>query len=53
MTEIKIGLEVHTQLTNLRTKLFCSCPTDYRGKDANSYVCSVCLGLPGTLPVLN
>jgi aspartyl-tRNA(Asn)/glutamyl-tRNA(Gln) amidotransferase subunit B len=53
MTEIKIGLEVHTQLTNLRTKLFCSCSTDYRGKDANSYVCPVCLGLPGTLPVLN
>ena len=53
LASVKIGLEVHCQLTNLKTKLFCSCPTDYRDKEANSYVCPVCLGLPGSLPVLN
>ncbi len=53
LSNIKIGLEVHSQLTNLNTKLFCSCPTDYRGKEANSYICSICMGIPGTLPVLN
>ncbi|MEM2111192.1 MAG: Asp-tRNA(Asn)/Glu-tRNA(Gln) amidotransferase subunit GatB [Candidatus Bathyarchaeia archaeon] len=51
--DIKIGLEIHTQLTSLKTKLFCSCSSDYRGKEPNSLVCPVCLGLPGSLPVLN
>lgn len=50
---VKIGLEVHAQLTSLRTKLFCYCSSDYRGKPPNTYVCPICLGLPGTLPVLN
>ncbi|MCS7119747.1 MAG: Asp-tRNA(Asn)/Glu-tRNA(Gln) amidotransferase subunit GatB [Nitrososphaerota archaeon] len=50
---VKIGLEIHTQLTSLKTKLFCSCPSDYRGKEPNSVVCPVCLGLPGSLPILN
>lgn len=49
----KIGLEVHCQLTSLNTKLFCGCPSDYRGKPPNTNVCPVCLGLPGSLPVLN
>lgn len=49
----KIGLEVHVQLVNLKTKLFCSCSADYRDKPPNTNVCPVCLGLPGTLPVLN
>lgn len=50
---LKIGLEVHCQLTSLRTKLFCSCSSDYRGKEPNSFICEVCMGLPGSLPVLN
>ena len=50
---VKIGLEIHTQLTSLKTKLFCSCSADYRKKPPNSLTCPVCLGLPGSLPVLN
>ncbi|MHA1607720.1 MAG: Asp-tRNA(Asn)/Glu-tRNA(Gln) amidotransferase subunit GatB [Candidatus Freyarchaeota archaeon] len=50
---VKIGLEVHVQLTSLKTKLFCSCSADYRGKPPNTLVCPICLGHPGTLPVLN
>src|SRR6266852_1867699 len=45
-----IGLEVHVQL-NTRTKIFCGCPTSF-GAPPNTNVCSVCLGLPGALPVL-
>jgi aspartyl-tRNA(Asn)/glutamyl-tRNA(Gln) amidotransferase subunit B len=50
---VKIGLEIHCQLTNLNTKLFCGCSADYRGKPANTHVCPVCLGIPGSLPVGN
>jgi aspartyl-tRNA(Asn)/glutamyl-tRNA(Gln) amidotransferase subunit B len=50
---VRIGLEIHCQLTALRTKLFCPCSSDYRGKQPNELVCPVCFGLPGTLPVLN
>jgi len=46
-----IGLEVHAQLLT-KTKIFCGCSTRF-GDQPNSNVCPVCLGLPGTLPVLN
>ena len=46
-----IGLEVHAQLLT-KTKIFCGCSTRF-GDPPNSNVCPVCLGLPGTLPVLN
>ncbi|MFX1446129.1 MAG: Asp-tRNA(Asn)/Glu-tRNA(Gln) amidotransferase subunit GatB, partial [Promethearchaeota archaeon] len=48
-----IGLEVHIQLTNLKTKFFCSCSTNYRGVEPNTYICPICMGLPGSLPVIN
>jgi aspartyl-tRNA(Asn)/glutamyl-tRNA(Gln) amidotransferase subunit B len=50
--EAVIGMEVHVQL-GTRSKMFCGCGTDYLGKPPNSNVCPVCLGLPGTLPVIN
>lgn len=50
---IKIGLEIHCQLTELHSKLFCSCFSNYRTKDINENICPVCIGLPGTLPLLN
>ena len=46
-----IGLEVHCELKTI-TKLFCGCSTKF-GMDANTQVCPLCLGLPGTLPVMN
>jgi len=46
-----IGLEVHVQLAT-RTKIFCRCPNRF-GAEPNTLVCPVCLGYPGTLPVLN
>ncbi len=46
-----IGLEIHAQLLT-ESKLFCGCSTDFGG-EPNSNVCPVCLGLPGSLPVIN
>jgi aspartyl-tRNA(Asn)/glutamyl-tRNA(Gln) amidotransferase subunit B len=49
--ETVIGLEVHVELASA-TKLFCGCPNRF-GDEPNTNVCPVCLGLPGSLPVLN
>ena len=50
--EAVIGLEIHTELTTLNTKMFCGCPVAFGG-EPNTRVCPVCLGLPGALPVPN
>ena len=46
-----IGLEIHVQLST-RTKMFCGCELSF-GEQPNTRTCPVCLGLPGTLPVVN
>ena len=49
--EVIIGLEVHSELST-KTKIFCSCPTKF-GAAPNTQTCPICMGMPGTLPVLN
>jgi aspartyl-tRNA(Asn)/glutamyl-tRNA(Gln) amidotransferase subunit B len=49
--ETVVGLEVHVEL-NTKTKIFCSCPNAFGGEE-NTHCCPVCLGLPGSLPVIN
>ncbi len=49
--ETVIGLEVHVELAT-KTKIFCGCTTEFGGKP-NTHCCPVCMGMPGTLPVLN
>jgi aspartyl-tRNA(Asn)/glutamyl-tRNA(Gln) amidotransferase subunit B len=46
-----IGLEIHVQLST-RTKMFCGCELSF-GEPPNTHTCEVCLGLPGSLPVVN
>ena len=50
--EVVIGLEVHSQLLTA-SKMFCSCNSQYQGLEPNTVVCPVCMGMPGTLPVVN
>lgn len=47
-----IGLEIHTHLKT-KTKMFCGCVNDFNEKQPNINVCPICLGHPGTLPVIN
>jgi len=49
--KVLVGLEIHVQLCT-RTKMFCGCALSF-GEEANSRVCPVCLGMPGSLPVMN
>lgn len=49
--EVVIGLEVHSEL-NTKTKCFCSCKNEF-GAEPNTHCCPVCIGLPGSLPVVN
>jgi len=50
--EAVIGLEIHTEITAVDTKMFCGCPVAFGG-EPNTRVCPVCLGMPGALPVPN
>jgi aspartyl-tRNA(Asn)/glutamyl-tRNA(Gln) amidotransferase subunit B len=50
--EAVVGIEIHCQLKTA-SKMFCGCSTAYDGAPPNTHVCPVCLGLPGTLPVIN
>ena len=50
--ETVIGLEVHAHLLT-ESKMFCPCSTDYIDAAPNTHVCPICLGMPGTLPVIN
>ncbi|MCA1957898.1 MAG: Asp-tRNA(Asn)/Glu-tRNA(Gln) amidotransferase GatCAB subunit B, partial [Nitrospira sp.] len=49
--EVVVGVEVHAQLRT-KSKMFCGCSTSF-GAPPNSHTCPVCLGLPGSLPVIN
>ena len=50
--EVTIGLEVHAQLLTA-SKMFCRCSTDYANAAPNTHNCPICMGFPGTLPVIN
>ena len=50
--EVVVGLEVHAQILT-QSKMFCGCSTDYLTAPPNANTCPVCLGLPGSLPVIN
>ena len=50
-SDIVIGLEIHTEL-NTKTKLFCGCQKK-GSEEPNTRTCEICLGMPGSKPVLN
>ncbi len=50
--EVVIGLEVHAQLLTA-SKMFCRCSADYANAAPNTHCCPICMGFPGTLPVIN
>lgn len=50
--EAVIGLEVHAQVVT-ESKMFCGCSANYANAAPNTHTCPVCLGLPGSLPVIN
>lgn len=50
--QVDIGLETHVQLKT-KSKLFCACDNNAREADPNTLICPICLGMPGTLPMLN
>ncbi len=50
--QLTVGIEVHAELKT-RTKMFCGCANDPHRGEANTHVCPVCMGHPGTLPVVN
>lgn len=49
--EVVVGLEVHAELST-KSKIYCSCTTEFGG-EVNTHCCPICIGMPGTLPVLN
>ncbi len=49
--ELVSGLETHVELST-KTKIFCSCTTEF-GSEPNTHCCPICIGLPGTMPLLN
>jgi aspartyl-tRNA(Asn)/glutamyl-tRNA(Gln) amidotransferase subunit B len=50
--ETIIGIEIHVQLRTA-SKMFCGCSTNFQEAPPNSHTCQICLGMPGTLPVIN
>ena len=50
--EAVIGLEIHTEVTSVNSKMFCGCPVAFGG-EPNTRVCPTCSGMPGALPVPN